>query len=60
MRLLQEPELTRRFFVYTKSTRSLSPAAESFVAFLLQFMAGHEWNRAAPATAAVSPQGRLQ
>jgi len=46
MRLLREPELTRRFFVYTKSTRSLSPAAESFVAFLLRLMVGHEWNRA--------------
>ena len=34
MRALHEPELTRRFFVYTKTGRSLSPAAESFMAFL--------------------------
>jgi DNA-binding transcriptional LysR family regulator len=44
MRLLQDPELTRKFFVYTKSGRSLSPAAESFIAFLFKFVADHEWN----------------
>lgn len=44
MRLLREPALTRRFFLYTKSARSLSPAAQSFADFLLQFVAGHEWN----------------
>lgn len=44
MRLLQDPELTRKFFVYTKSGRSLSPAAESFIAFLFKFVAAHEWN----------------
>ena len=44
MRLLHDPELTRRFFVYTKASRSPSPAAESFIAFLSAFVAGHEWN----------------
>src|SRR5471032_585427 len=44
MRALHEPELTRRFFVYTKTGRSLSPAAESFIAFLFQFVKTHEWN----------------
>lgn len=40
MRPLAEPELTRRFFVYTRTQRSLSPAAESFIAFLFEFVAG--------------------
>lgn len=44
MRQLYEPELTRRFFVYTKNARALSPAAESFAAFLQQFVAAHAWN----------------
>lgn len=44
MRQLQSPELTRRFFIYTRNARALSPAAESFVAFLKQFMAGHPWH----------------
>jgi DNA-binding transcriptional LysR family regulator len=44
MRQLYEPELNRRFFVYTKSARALSPAAESFVAFLRARMAAHAWN----------------
>ena len=44
MRLLHEPELTRRFFVYTKTARSPSPAAESFIAFLFRFVETHEWN----------------
>ncbi|SFU87522.1 LysR family transcriptional regulator [Pseudoduganella namucuonensis] len=43
MRPLQEPELTRRFFLYTKSARSLSPAAQSFADFLFQFVSQHEW-----------------
>ncbi|UMR30403.1 LysR family transcriptional regulator [Massilia sp. MB5] len=38
MRRLTQPELTRKFFVYTKTARSLSPAAESFIAFLLEFV----------------------
>jgi DNA-binding transcriptional LysR family regulator len=44
MRLLNEPELTRRFFVYTRENRSLSPAAESFIAFLFKFVETHDWN----------------
>jgi DNA-binding transcriptional LysR family regulator len=35
MRELEEPRLTRRFFVYTRENRSPSPAAESFIEFLL-------------------------
>ncbi|NRR33424.1 LysR family transcriptional regulator [Oxalobacteraceae bacterium] len=44
MRLLQDPELTRRFFVFRKSGRALSPAADSFVAFLHAYVGEHEWN----------------
>ncbi|MYM36122.1 LysR family transcriptional regulator [Duganella sp. FT94W] len=44
MRPLEAPALTRRFFVYTRGARALSPAAESFVAFLHEFVAAHEWN----------------
>jgi len=38
---LAEPVLTRRFFVYTREQRSLSPAAEAFIAFLLAYVAEH-------------------
>lgn len=34
MRQLEQPVLSRRFFIYTRPGRSLSPAAESFAAFL--------------------------
>lgn len=34
MRPLEEPVLSRRFFTYTRQGRSLSPAAQSFMAFL--------------------------
>jgi DNA-binding transcriptional LysR family regulator len=44
MRPLEAPALTRRFFVYTRNARALSPAAESFVTFLQEFVAAHEWN----------------
>ncbi|MHA4866901.1 LysR family transcriptional regulator [Duganella sp. PWIR1] len=44
MRTLEAPALTRRFFVYTRSVRALSPAADSFVAFLHQFVAAHKWH----------------
>jgi DNA-binding transcriptional LysR family regulator len=37
MRPLEEPVLSRRFFTYTRQGRSLSPAAESFMAFLDEF-----------------------
>lgn len=39
MRTLGEPEITRRFFVYTRAQRSLSPAAGQFIEFLLGFVA---------------------
>ncbi|HBZ05833.1 MAG TPA: LysR family transcriptional regulator [Massilia sp.] len=39
MRPLEEPMLTRRFFVYTRAGRSLSPAAESFIDFLFPYVA---------------------
>ncbi|MES2899742.1 MAG: LysR family transcriptional regulator [Pseudomonadota bacterium] len=44
MRQLHEPELTRRFFVYTRQNRSLSPAAESFIAYLFSYVEQHDWN----------------
>jgi DNA-binding transcriptional LysR family regulator len=42
LRPLVEPVLTRRFFVYTRPGRSLSPAAEAFIAFLLAHVAAGE------------------
>jgi hypothetical protein len=30
--------LTRRFFIYTRGQRSLSPAAEAFTAFLADYV----------------------
>lgn len=44
MKLLHEPALTRRFFVYTREQRSLSPAADSFIAFLFKYVEAHDWN----------------
>jgi DNA-binding transcriptional LysR family regulator len=44
MRRLYEPELTRRFFVYTRENRSPSPAAESFIAFLFKFVEARDYN----------------
>jgi DNA-binding transcriptional LysR family regulator len=38
MRPLEEPQLTRRFFVYTRAGRSLSPAAQSFIDFLFPYV----------------------
>jgi DNA-binding transcriptional LysR family regulator len=40
MRLLEEPRLTRRFFIHARVGRQPSPAAASFAAFLHQFVAG--------------------
>jgi DNA-binding transcriptional LysR family regulator len=37
-RPLAAPVLTRRFFVYTRAQRSLSPAAEAFVGFLSDYV----------------------
>lgn len=48
LRRLVEPELTRRFFVYARESRSLSPAAESFMAFLIAFVDMHDWHMPAP------------
>lgn len=38
LRPLDEPVLTRRFFVYTRPGRSLSPAAESYINFLFGYV----------------------
>jgi DNA-binding transcriptional LysR family regulator len=38
MRPLEEPQLTRRFFVYTRAGRSLSPAAQNFIDFLFPYV----------------------
>jgi DNA-binding transcriptional LysR family regulator len=35
---LDAPVLTRRFFVYTREQRSLSPAAAAFIAFLFDYV----------------------
>jgi DNA-binding transcriptional LysR family regulator len=37
-RPLLDPVLTRRFFIYTRRQRSLSPAAEAFVGFLSEYV----------------------
>jgi DNA-binding transcriptional LysR family regulator len=37
-RPLFDPVLTRRFFIYTRRQRSLSPAAEAFVGFLSEYV----------------------
>lgn len=46
MRLLHDPEVRRKFLVFTRDGRSLSPAAESFIAFLFRFVEQHEWSAA--------------
>jgi DNA-binding transcriptional LysR family regulator len=52
MRLLHEPQLTRRFFVYSRDGRSLSPAADSLAAFLFRYVESHQWSiPGAPAAA---------
>lgn len=38
---LTGPVLTRRFFIYTREQRSLSPAAEAFIDFLQTYVAEH-------------------
>ena len=42
LRPLEEPVLTRRFFVYTRPGRSLSPAAESYINFLFGYVKGSQ------------------
>lgn len=44
MRLLHDPGLTRKFLVFTRNGRSLSPAAQSVMEFLFGFVAEHAWN----------------
>lgn len=44
MRLLHDPGLTRKFLVFTRNGRSLSPAAQSVMEFLFNFVAEHAWN----------------
>lgn len=51
MRTLAEPEITRRFFVYTRAQRTLSPAAAQFIDFLLQFVAAETAPKPAPGAA---------
>jgi DNA-binding transcriptional LysR family regulator len=48
---LVDPVLTRRFFVYTRAQRSLTPAADAFIDFLAAFVAG-------PAGPAGDPRSR--
>ncbi|MES2260144.1 MAG: LysR substrate-binding domain-containing protein [Pseudomonadota bacterium] len=55
MRLLEEPQLARRFFVYTKKERALSPAADSFAAFLHEFVATQDWTPGAADTPRTRP-----
>lgn len=38
---LAKPMLTRRFFIYTREQRSLTPAAEAFIAFIQAWVAEH-------------------
>lgn len=40
LRALEEPVLARRFFVYTRPGRSLSPAAQAFIDFLFDHVGG--------------------
>ncbi|NMM25763.1 MAG: LysR family transcriptional regulator [Glaciimonas sp.] len=47
MRLLHDPELTRKFLIFTRNGRSLSPAAQSFMGFLFQFVEKNDWSAAA-------------
>jgi hypothetical protein len=37
MRPLVEPELKRKFFIYTKTSRTPSPAAERFISVLGEY-----------------------
>ncbi|MCB1900601.1 LysR family transcriptional regulator [Cognatazoarcus halotolerans] len=41
MRPLVDPQVTRRFYVFTRNNRSLSPAAQSFRDFLFRYVAEH-------------------
>jgi DNA-binding transcriptional LysR family regulator len=39
MRPLHDPEVTRRFYVFTREGHTMSPAAQSFIDFLFRFVA---------------------
>lgn len=43
MRRLHDPEVMRKFYVFTRNGRSLSPAAESFNEFLFAYVAKQSW-----------------
>lgn len=43
MRRLHDPEVSRRFFIYSRRNVSLSPAAEVFAGFLDDFVKKHDW-----------------
>ncbi len=43
MRRLRQPELSRKFYIYTRAGRALSPAAAGFSAFLSAFVADRQW-----------------
>lgn len=45
MRRLHEPEVTRKFFVYTRTGRSLAPASESFIDSLFDYIDGYQWDK---------------
>lgn len=47
MRKLHEPELNRQFMVYTRAHSSPSPATASFIEFLFEFVATHDWEASA-------------
>lgn len=43
MRRLHDPEVSRRFFIYSRRNASLSPAVEAFSGFLSDFVKQHDW-----------------
>jgi DNA-binding transcriptional LysR family regulator len=49
MRQLEGPVLTRRFYLHSRPQRALTPAAEAFAAFLLDYVAGQPQPVAKPA-----------
>lgn len=44
MRQLHAPEVMRKFYVYSRDGTSLSPAVESFMGFLFDFVQAHDWS----------------
>lgn len=47
MRPLHTPEVRRKFHIYHRASASLSPAADCFRVFLLEFVAAHGWSSGA-------------